>query len=111
MIDINQAALDTWMSYYYASNSVGYIARNARNDLFASQLSRSDRNLLVLSIKESLSQPPSSPKDVILPYIYAAAAAMREDIKKEEIMSMDAPFSKWFHDYVDINFFKTCLQR
>ena len=101
MISISDEVLSTWLRYYYAANSVGYLVRHAKNDTFAEILSNRGTDELLSDLISSLKDKPESPEGVVTPYILAAALVLKGETPKETLMAMDARYTKWFHEYVE----------
>lgn len=101
MIDIPENVVNTWLSYYYAANSVGYLIRNAKSDAYAQKLGREDAELILNELSLSLAQEPLTPADMIRPYLFAMAASNNGRILKSQILELDARYTKWFSEYVN----------
>tara|TARA_R110002167_G_scaffold15826_1_gene62798 strand:+ start:2008 stop:2448 length:441 start_codon:yes stop_codon:yes gene_type:complete len=104
MIDLSDDVVNLWLGYYYAANSVGFLVRHARNDMAARMISREEPEILLKELNETLSKPPEASSDVVKPYLLAASLAIGGNIKKEDLLKIDANHTKWFAEYVSMLF-------
>ena len=104
MTEIPEQVVESWLRYYYAANSVGYLGRHAKTDAYARTLSRGDPEAILQELRECLAVSPETPADLIRPYLLAMAVAHSGQIQKQDVLDIDANFAKWFSEYVNIIF-------
>jgi hypothetical protein len=104
MTEIPEQVVESWLRYYYAANSVGYLARHAKTDAYARTLSRAEPEALLQELRGCLEVIPETPAELIRPYILAMAAAHSGRVQKQDILNLNANFAKWFSEYVNIIF-------